>query len=81
MPKLTLEQEELLKAVLDNKDEMRVLYQVLEDVVVGYELSVNRVMVVDTLSERDLLYKRLKADGARKLLMDIGRLFKLKEKV
>lgn len=78
MPKLTLEQEELLRAVLDEKDQLRVLYQVLEDVVVGYELAVNRVMVADALTERDVVYKRLKAEGARKLLSDIGRLFKLK---
>ncbi len=78
MPKLTLEQEELLRAALDNKDEMRVVYQVIEDMVSSYEQSVNKVMVTDTNTERDLLYKRLKAEGARKLLLEIGRLFKLK---
>lgn len=78
VPKLTLEQEELLRAALDNKDEMRVVYQVIEDLVVGYEQSVNKVMVTDDATERDLLYKRLKAEGARKLLAEIGRLFKLK---
>ena len=78
VPKLTLEQEELLRAALDNKEEMRVVYQVIEDLVYGYEQSVNKVMVTDAGTERDLLYKRLKAEGARKLLSEIGKLFKLK---
>lgn len=76
--KLGLDQEELLRTLLENKEELRVLYLVIEDVVSGYESSVNKVMLSDQASERDLLYKRLRADGARKLLLDIGRVLKIK---
>ncbi len=78
MRKLTLEQEELLRALLDNKDELKVLYGVIEDIVEGFEQSVNKVQLIDSTSERELLYRRLKAEGARKLLTEIAKVCKVK---
>lgn len=78
MHKLTLDQQEQLRSLLDNKDEMRLLNLVIEDIVVAMEASVNKVTITDTSTERELLYRRLKAEGARKLLTEIQKACKLK---
>lgn len=75
--KLTQDQEELFRTLLESKEELKVLHHIIETIVIGYEQAVNKVNLVDPQSERELLYRRLKADGARKLLSEIAKVCKV----
>lgn len=77
MLKLTLEQEELLSSLLDNKEELKVLLLIIEDAVKEQERHVNTINISSAATERELVYRRCRAEGARKLILDIRKILKL----
>ena len=68
---LPQEQRDLLNDLIENnKDALQVLGYMLEQAVKHAEEHVNSVNVSSSAAERDLVYRRLKAEGARKLFVD-----------
>lgn len=76
--KLTQEQHEALSDLLENKEGIRVLVSLLDAIVADVEKDVITMpLTVDT--EADLVHKKARAEGARKVLTSLLLTLKLKK--
>lgn len=75
--KLTQDQHEALAELLENKDGMNVMFLMLESVVQRLERDVVAVPLSEA-TEKDVIYRKARAEGARRVQTELLAATKLK---